>query len=317
MSQSCGDARWSVTVAAEAHNSPEVSSQKCCGAVMPWLLSSPPHPLNPTPCQRHCEDTAFDFYRAVRDQLPAWLLEDMRSMEVFLWDGGHPRAFSPADALMYALVHDHQDYARYLLRNFSVKALDVSQCGVCRSSGSAHLHVAVRYNRTAILGLMVDALKDAASEGWRQEYLNSCGGYADAGKTAVQLAVDLSRTDCLLLLLAHGARPHALDAALLRLAASAVAERRDARHCLDLLLLFAPEPEPVALRRLQDEPQRWQYLLGREVFDWLSGLAPPPLLLQALRTLAQSVPGQMSQLPAFLQPHSEQRLDFPLPWKQN
>ncbi|XP_077394859.1 ankyrin repeat domain-containing protein 9 [Festucalex cinctus] len=282
---------------------------------MPWLLSSTPHPPSPSPSQRHCERTAFAFYCAVRDQLPAWLLEDMRSMEVFLWDDGHPRAFSPADALMYALVHDHQDYARYLLRSFSVKALHVSQCGVCRSSGSAHLHVAVRYNRTAILGLMVDA----APEGWRQEYLNSCGGCAhgaDAGKTAVQLAVELSRPDCLLLLLAHGARPQSLEAALLRLAASGAAERRDARHCLDLLLLFAPEPEPVALRRLQDEPQRWQYLLGREVFGWLSGLAPPPLLLQALRTLAQSVPGQMSHLPAFLQPHRELRLDFPLPWKQ-
>uniref|UniRef100_A0A3Q2YI71 Uncharacterized protein n=1 Tax=Hippocampus comes TaxID=109280 RepID=A0A3Q2YI71_HIPCM len=273
---------------------------------MPWLLSSPPHPPSPSPCQRYCERTAFAFYCAVRDKLPAWLLEDMRSMEVFLWDDGHPRSFSPGDALMYALVHDHQDYARYLLRSFSVKALHVARCGMCRSGGSALLHVAVRYNRTTILGLMVDTLKDSAPEGWRQEYLNSCGGCAhgaDAGKTAVQLAVELSRADCLLLLLARGARPHALDAALLRLAASGAAERRDARHCLDLLLLFAPRP--AAPCRLLDEPQRWQSLLGRDVFGWLSGLAPPPLLLQALRTLAQSVPCQMSQLPAFLRPHSK------------
>ncbi|KAM9787504.1 ankyrin repeat domain-containing protein 9 [Syngnathus typhle] len=283
---------------------------------MPWLLSSPPHPSTLSPSQRHCERTAFAFYCAVRDQLPAWLLEDMRSMEVFLWDDGHPRAFSPGDALMYALVHDHQDYARYLLRSFSLKALHVSQCGLCQSSGSAHLHVAVRYNRTTILGLMVDSVKESAPEGWCQEYLNSCGGCAhgaDAGKTAVQLAVELSRADCLLLLLVHGARPHALDAALLRLAASGGAERRDAQHCLELLLLFAPEP--VALCRLRDEPQRWQSLLGRNVFGWLSGSAPPPLLLQAFRTIAQAVPGQMSLLPTFLQPHRELRLDFPLPWK--
>ncbi|XP_061553268.1 ankyrin repeat domain-containing protein 9 [Phycodurus eques] len=283
---------------------------------MPWLLSSPPHLPNPSPSQRHCERTAFAFYCAVRDQLPAWLLEDMRSMEVFLWDDGHPRSFSPADALVYALVHDHRDYARYLLRSFSVKAVHVSQCGVCRSSGAAHLHMAVRYNRSAILGLMVDALEASAPEGWRREYLNSCGGctHGDGGKTAVQLAVELSRADCLLLLLAHGARPHALDAALVRLASSGVTERRDARRCLDLLLLFAPEP--VALRRLRDEPQRWLRLLGWDAFAWLSGLAPPPLLLQALRTLAQSVPSQINQLPAFLQPHSELRLDFPFLWKE-
>ncbi|XP_057715419.1 ankyrin repeat domain-containing protein 9 [Corythoichthys intestinalis] len=284
---------------------------------MPWVLSSRPHQPSPSPSQRHCERTAFAFYCAVRDQLPPWLLEDMRGMEVFLWDDGHPRAFSPGDALMYALVHDHRDYARYLLRSFSVKALQVSKCSVCRSAGSAHLHVAVRYNRTVILSLMADALKESATEAWRREYLNSCGGCThgtDAGKTAVQLAVELSRADCLLLLLAHGARPHALDAALVRLAASGVTERRDARRCLDLLLLFTPEP--VALHRLRDEPQRWQSLLGRDVFSWLSGLVPPPLLLQALRTLAQSVPGQMSELPNFLQPHSELKLDFPLLWKQ-
>ncbi|XP_061698963.1 ankyrin repeat domain-containing protein 9 [Syngnathoides biaculeatus] len=282
---------------------------------MPWLLSSPSQPPTPSASQRHCERTAFAFYCAVRDRLPAWLLEDMRSMEAFLWDDGHPRSFSPADALMYALVHDHQDYARYLLRSFSVKAVHLSQCGVCQSSGAAHLHVAVRYNRSAILALMVDTLKASAPEGWRREYLNSCGGctHGDGGKTAVQLAVELSRADCLLLLLVHGAQPPALDAALARLAGSGVTERRDARRCLDLLLLFAPEP--LTLPRLRDEPQRWRSLLGWDVFAWLSGLAPPPLLLQALRTLARSVPAQMNQLPAFLQPQRELRLDSPFPSK--
>ncbi|XP_077477312.1 ankyrin repeat domain-containing protein 9 [Stigmatopora argus] len=267
---------------------------------MPWVLPSWPHP--PSPSQRHCERTAFAFYCAVRDRLPPWLLEDMRSMEVFLWDDGHPRAFTPGDALTYAVVHDHREYARHLLRSFSIKALQVSECGVCRSGGSAHLQVAVRYDRTVILGLMADALKESATEARRREYLNGSGGCAhgaDAGKTAVQLAVELARADCLLLLLAHGARPVGLDAALLRLAASGVGERRQARRCLDLLLLFTPET--AAPRRLMDDPQRWQSLLGRDVFGWLSGLDPAPLLLQALRTLARSVPGQMSQLPDFLQ----------------
>nr|XP_057947002.1 ankyrin repeat domain-containing protein 9-like [Doryrhamphus excisus] len=286
---------------------------------MPWLLSSPPEAASSSPSQRHCERTAFSFYCAVREQLPVWLLEDMRSMEVFFWEDGRPRSFSPADALMYALVHDHRDYAHYLLNNFSVNALHAPRCNVCRSSGgAAHLHIAVRYNRRAILGLMMDALKDLAPEGWRREYLDTCGGCAhaaDAGKTAVQLAVELSRVDCLLLLLVHGARPQGLDAALLRLGGAPAAERDDARRCLDLLLLFVAEPK--AVRPLRDEQQRWQNLLGKDLFSWLSGQAPPPLLHQALRTLVRSVPGQIRQLPAFLRPHSKMGPDVPLPWKQS
>ncbi|XP_061750923.1 ankyrin repeat domain-containing protein 9 [Nerophis ophidion] len=282
---------------------------------MPWLRSSPPETTSSSsPSQRHCERTAFAFYCAVREQLPVWLLEDMRSMEVFFWEDGRPRSVSPSDALMYALVHDHRDYARFLLASFSVNALRTPRCSVCRSSGSAHLHVAVRYNRRAILGLILDTVRDFAPEDWRREYVNSCAGCAhgaDAGKTAVQLAVELSRGDCLLPLLVHGAQPHSLDAALFRLAGVHGRDRGDARHCLDLLLLFVSEP----VCRLRDEQQRWQRILGKDVFSWLSGQAPPPLLLQALRTLARCVPGQIPHLPAFLQPHGQGGPDIPLPGK--
>uniref|UniRef100_A0A3P8RTY2 Ankyrin repeat domain 9 n=1 Tax=Amphiprion percula TaxID=161767 RepID=A0A3P8RTY2_AMPPE len=252
-----------------------------------------------------CPRTAFSFYCAVRERLPVWLLEDMRTMEVFCWEDGHPRAFLPSEALLYTLVHDHQDYARYLLNRYSVSALKAPRCSFCccRSTGAPHLNVAVRYNRVAILGMMVEALKDCGMKNQRREYLDSCGGcshVADAGKTAVQLAVELSHPECLLLLLVQGARPDGLDAALQRLVSCDVSERRHAQRCLDFLLLFLPEP-PL-LRRLQDESQRWQSLLGNEVFSWLCGLAPPPLLLQALRCLARSGPDQISTLPNFLQP---------------
>lgn len=274
---------------------------------MPWLLSSQLDRLSSSPSQRHCERTAFSFYCAVREQLPVWTLEDMRSMEVFCWDDGHPRAFLPSEALLYALVHDHRDYARYLLNRYSVSALRALRCSFCCccGSGSPHLTVAVRYDRVSILGMMMEVLKDCDMQGGRRDYLNGCGGcshVADAGKTAVQLAVELSRPDCLLLLLVHGARPDGVDAALQRLVSSDAAERRGAQRCLDFLLLFLPKPP--ALRRLQDEPQRWQSLLGNEVFSWLCGMAPPPLLLQALRCLAQSGPDQIATLPDFLQLHS-------------
>lgn len=268
---------------------------------MPWLASS----HRDSASQRECERTAFSFYCAVRERLPVWLLEDMRSMEVFCWDDGCPRPFLPSEALLYALVHDHRDYARYLLDRYAGSALRAPRCTFCSccSSGAPHLNVAVRYDRVSILAMMVEALKDAHNE--RQQYLDSCGDcshVADTGKTAVQLAVELSRSHCLLLLLVHGAAPDGLDAALQTLVSCDASQRREAQRCLDCLLLFVPKPTP--LRRLQDEPQRWQSLLGNEVFGWLCGLAPPPLLLQALRCVAQSGPHQICTLPDFLQLHS-------------
>lgn len=273
---------------------------------MPWLLSTQLDHLSSSPSQRQCERTAFSFYCAVRERQPVWRLEDMRSMEVFCWEDGRPRAFLPSEALLYALVHDHQDYAHYLLNRYSVSALRAPRCSFCCccGSGSPHLSVAVRYDRMTILGMMVDALKDCDVQSGR-DYLDGCGGcshVADAGKTAVQLAVELSRPDCLLILLVHGAQPDALDAALQRLVSCDAAERRHAQRCLDFLLLFLPKPP--ALRHLLDEPQCWQSLLGNEVFSWLCGLAPPPLLLQSLRCLARTGPDQIATLPDFLQLHS-------------
>ncbi|XP_044023332.1 ankyrin repeat domain-containing protein 9 [Siniperca chuatsi] len=276
---------------------------------MPWLLSSQLERLSASPSQRQCERTSFAFYCSVREQLPVWMLEDMRSMEVFCWEDGRPRAFLPSEALLYALVHNHQDYARYLLNRYSVSALRALRCSFCcHSSGSPHLTVAVRYDRVSILSMMVEALKDCDTQSKRQDYLDGCGGcshVADAGKTAVQLAVELSRPDCLLLLLVHGAQADGLDAALQRLVSSNTTERRHAQRCLDFLLLFLPKL-PDLSHHLQDERQRWQSLLGNEVFSWLCGLAPPPLLLQALRCLARSSPDHITALPYFLQLHSWQ-----------
>lgn len=65
--------------------------------------------------QKQCRKSSFAFYLAVRDLLPVWLLEDMRASEAFHWDErGRAAAYSPSEALLYALVHDHQAYAHYL-----------------------------------------------------------------------------------------------------------------------------------------------------------------------------------------------------------
>lgn len=275
---------------------------------MPQLLSSEVGRRSWSPSERQCERTAFSFYVAVRDRLPVWTLEDLRRMEVLCWDGGSPRPFLPSEALLYALVHDHQDYARYLLTRYSVDALKEPRCSLscCRGGGgSSLLTVAVRYERLSILGMMMDALKGWSSPSERRGFLDGhdgCSHAADAGMTAVQVAVQLSRPDCLRLLLVHGARAEGLDAALQRLLVSGSSERRRAQRCLHLLLLFVPKV--LSQRSLQQEPRRWQRLLGNEVFSWLCGLTPPPLLLQALRCLAQTGPHQINTLPDFLQQYS-------------
>lgn len=276
---------------------------------MPWLVD---HTASSSSLsERQCDRTSFALYRAVRDALPVWLLEDMRTMEVFSWEDGRPRAFTPSEALLYALVHDHQDYARYLLNRFSVTALGARGRSFCRcknAGGAPHLSAAVRYNRVSILGMIVDALKDFPTESARQDYMDSRGGCAhstDAGKTAVEVACTLARPECLMLLLVHGARlGSALDILLqqLQLEAFNMAERRRTLRCMHVLLLFLPKTP--TLHFLRDEPQRWQSLLGEEVFRCLSGLAPPTLLLQVLRTLAREVPGQLAALPECMQPHS-------------
>ncbi|KAF7647965.1 hypothetical protein LDENG_00164110 [Lucifuga dentata] len=278
---------------------------------MPWLVSSQLDHTASSPSERQCERTSFAFYCAVRDTLPVWLLEDMRNTEVFCWEDGQPRAFTPSEALLYALVHDHQDYAHYLLSRFSVSALGAhgrSFCCCKMAGGAPHLSMAVRYNRISILGMIMNTLKDFSMERMRRDYLDSRGGCthcADAGKTAVEVACMLARPECLMLMLVHGARPeNALDVLLqqLQLQSCSMTERHRMLCCLDFLLLFLTKTP--TLHFLQDEPQRWQSLLGNKVFRWLSGLAPPTLLLQALRTLARDVPGQLAALPEFLQPHS-------------
>lgn len=297
---------------------------------MPWLVSSHLDHVSSSPCQRECERTCFSFYCAVREQLPVWALEDMRSMEVFCWEDGGARPCLPSEALLYALVHDHREYARHLLDRYSVDALRAPRCSFCRArgSGSPHMQLAVRYDRRWILALMLEALQ-REPQCARAAYLDGCGGCAhatDGGKTAVELAVEMSRADCLMMLLAQGARPpHALDAALHALRNCCVKERREARRCLLLVLLFSPQP-PVLRPLLDDKMQLEQHLqphleehleehlgehlenqlqelLGEDGLDWLYGRSPLPLVVQALRILARSGPDQITKLPDFLQLH--------------
>ncbi|KAI7804576.1 ankyrin repeat domain-containing protein 9 [Triplophysa rosa] len=264
--------------------------------------------------QKQCQKTSFAFYQAVRDLLPVWVLEDMRTMEVFHWEeDGRACAYSPSEAFLYALVHDHQQYARYLLNRFSVRALEMpsrSFC-CCQASTSPHLAIAARYNRINILKMIMGTIKDF-TDCERQSYLNRHGCFhTDGSKTALHLACDLVRPECLILLLGHGASPYATDVAgntpldgLLNQICQSDFDMRSKHICLGYLILFMPKFRFQTKRQLLDNADMWKNLIGEQAFRWLSGSSPPSLFVQAMQKLSQqSIPiEQLNSLPEFLKP---------------
>ncbi|NXY91543.1 ANKR9 protein, partial [Alcedo cyanopectus] len=276
-------------------------------------------------CQKQCKKSSFAFYQAVRDLLPVWFLEDMRTMEVFHWeDGGEVSAYSPSEALLYALVHDHQPYARHLLAKFPQSALAApSRSFSCCQSPAPHLAMAVRYNRVRILFRMLRALQ-ALPPADRAGSLDRRGcSRVEGGKTALHLACELVRPECLLLLLGHGASPcppdgagdTPLDALLQQIARAPAANMRAKLLCLDCLFFFVPRDLRFAMKQqLLDDRRRWQELLGERRFQCLVGLAPPLLFVGAMRVLIGTIapehfPEALDNLPL---PHFLKPLDLKL-----
>ncbi|XP_052009927.1 ankyrin repeat domain-containing protein 9-like [Xyrauchen texanus] len=269
--------------------------------------------------QKQCQKTSFRFYQAVRDLLPVWVLEDMRTMEVFHWeDDGRACLYSPSEAFLYALVHDHQQYARYILNRFSVRALEMpsrSFC-CCQASTTPHLAIAVRYNRINILKMIMDTIKDF-KDCERQSYLNRHGCiHTDGSKTALHLACDLVRPECLKLLLRHGACPYATDLTgntpldcLLRQIGQSEFDMQTKHICLGYLIVFMPKLHFQMNGQLQDNADLWRSLIGEQAFQWLSGSSPSSLFVQAMQKLSQSISReQMDSLPDCLKPQ-DFRLD--------
>lgn len=264
--------------------------------------------------EKQCQRTSLAFYQAVRDLLPVWLLEDIRATEAFHWeDEGRACAFSPSEALLYALVHDHQQYARHLLQSFSVHALAMPSASFrcCAHSATPHITVAVRYNRTNILKMITDTPKDFTDEGDRKRLLNHRGcAHAGGGKTALHLACDLARPECLLLLLGHGACPYITDHAgdtpldcLLQQIIQSNIDMRTKRVCLGYLVLFMPALRFRMRTELRENPALWSRLIGEQAFQWLAGQCPPSLFVQCMRKVTRSVSDeQLESLPDFLRP---------------
>ncbi|XP_066533544.1 ankyrin repeat domain-containing protein 9 [Hoplias malabaricus] len=254
---------------------------------------------------------SFFFYQAVRDHKPVWMLEDMRTMETFHWEERESqRSYTPSEALLYAIVHDHQPYAQYLLRNFSDGALAMpgeSHC--CCPSSAPHLAMAVRYDRRNILTLILQVTHQLPGF---SSYMNRSGCFhAEDGKTPLHLACELLRSEIVVLLLGNGASPHLrdhndmtpLDIVLEQLGASKV-NAGPKKLCLESLLMFMPQVRFKMKDVLEKDPQCWSKVLGEETFQYLTGKVPAPLFLIAMQRI-------LSQLPPKEFPHSLDKLPIP------
>ncbi|XP_072296510.1 ankyrin repeat domain-containing protein 9 [Eucyclogobius newberryi] len=244
--------------------------------------------------QRRC--LSLLFYRAVRDQKPVWMLEDMRTMLALCPDDGNnsQKTYSPSEALLYAIVHDHQGYAQYLLSHFPEEALVEPGEGFCRCPTPApHLSLAVRHDRYFILGHILQMAHRVPSGAPAIR-----GGRVTQGdgRTPLHLACELVRPEAVLLLLGSGASPVVPDAQGLTPLDVLLEPLRDCdtassgrRHCLDTLLMFMPRVHFHLREALRKEPLRWSGALGHDTVQFLAGFRPAPLLLSAMQTVFQQL----------------------------
>lgn len=260
--------------------------------------------------EKHRKSFSLLFYRAVRDLKPVWMLEDMRTMETFYLDeDSGQRIYSPSEALLYAIVHDHQAYAQYLLSRYTAEALAKPGERFCPCPSSApHLAMAVRYDRRYILGLILQETHRIAIT---PSYTDRAGCFhIEDGRTPLHLACELLRPEAVILLLGSGASPYAqdhngltpLDITLEKLRDSTVVRSGEKRRCLDNLLLFMPKVRFKMKEALVGESERWRKILGEETYLYLSGRSPAPLVLSAMQTVLQqlspaSFPDSLLELP--------------------
>ncbi|TKS65539.1 Ankyrin repeat domain-containing protein 9 [Collichthys lucidus] len=246
---------------------------------------------------KHRKSFSLLFYRAVRDLKPVWMLEDMRTMETFYQEEDvSQRIYSPSEALLYAIVHDHQAYAQYLLSRYTDEALaKPGERFCCCPSSAPHLAMAVRYDRRYILGLILQETHRVPST---PPYTDRAGCFhMEDGRTPLHLACELLRPEAVIMLLGNGASPHALDhngmtpldVILEKLRDSKEASGEERRQCLDNLLMFTPKVRFKMKAALGSEPERWSQVLGEDTYEYLAGRSPAPLVLVAMQTILKQL----------------------------
>ncbi|XP_049914474.1 ankyrin repeat domain-containing protein 9 [Epinephelus moara] len=246
---------------------------------------------------KHRKSFSLLFYRAVRDLKPVWMLEDVRTMETFYQEeDSSQRIYTPSEALLYAIVHDHQAYAQFLLNRFTDEALaKPGERFCCCPSSAPHLAMAVRYDRRYILGLI---LQETHRSPRSPSYTDRDGCFhMEDGRTPLHLACELLRPEAVIMLLGSGASPHALDhngltpldVILEKLRDPKEANGGARRQCLDNLLMFMPNVHFKMKAALIREPERWSKVLGEETYMYLTGRSPAPLVLTAMQTILKQL----------------------------
>ncbi|XP_056150951.1 ankyrin repeat domain-containing protein 9 [Lampris incognitus] len=275
-------------------------------------MASPGNSSAPQTSGKQMKSFSLLFYKAVRDHKPVWMLEDMRTMETFYQeDDAGRRIYSPSEALLYAIVHDHQAYAQYLLSHYSEEALArPGERFFCFPSSAPHLAMAVRYDRRYILGLILQEAHRTRAVAAAAACRSRGGGFpAEDGKTPLHLACELLRPEAVIMLLGNGAPPLAvdhngmtpLDVVLDKFRGAGV-NAAETRQCLDNLLMFMPEMNFKSKRALAKDPDCWTEALGEETYQYVVGRSPAPLLLLAMQTTLRqlspaSFPESLDELP--------------------
>nr|XP_023648763.1 ankyrin repeat domain-containing protein 9 [Paramormyrops kingsleyae] len=260
---------------------------------------------------------SFIYYQAIRDLHPVWKLEDMRTMETFYWDRQQRRrTYTPSEALLYAIVHDHQAYAQYLLSQYAEEALAMPSKYICSYPAAApHLAMAVRYERKDILEIILRAVHKVPS-------LRSCLRRGDCfsledGKTPLHLACELLHLEMITLLLGNGASPQTedgdgmtpVDLLLKKLRDAGSTAAGEKRLCLDNMILFMTKLRFNTKSSLEKDPAAWTKVLGEDRFNYLTGKSPGSLLLIAMQKVLQLLPSDRF-------PKSLQELAIPSSLKQ-
>lgn len=237
------------------------------------------------------------------------MLEDMRTMETFYpEEDASQRTYTPSEALLYAIVHDHQAYAQYLISHYTDEALArPGKRFCCCPSSAPHLAMAVRYDRRYILGLILQEVHRLPN---LRSYINGGGCFhLEDGKTPLHLACELFRSEAVFMLLGNGASPLTedhngmtpLDVILEQLLDSKV-NTGEKKQCLDNMLMYMPEIHFKMKSALERDPECWTKVLGEEKFKYLVGKSPAPLVLIAMQTILKQLrpeefPDSLHELP--------------------
>ncbi|KAI4873307.1 hypothetical protein NFI96_008055 [Prochilodus magdalenae] len=228
------------------------------------------------------------FYRAVRDLRPVWKLEDMRLIDCGM--GKQPTTLSPSDALVYAIVHDHQEYANYLLNSFPQETLTETDNSSC-SALASHITLSVRYGRVGILNSLLEASRQLLIH--RPEV----GLESGSGQSPLHTACELLQPESVITLLAYGANVHAEDQngvtpldAMLQHWGSRQSDAVKMRQCLDTLLMFMTQPRFRMQQALLNDPKHWREAVGKSTYDFLIGKTPQTLVFLTLHSIFRHIP---------------------------